>query len=89
MITPSNLRYHELLSLYVRVIDSSINGLVDQKGKIVMETKNMLYFDNGERVCMAPKKVCTFEFALPSGQFSTLPGSILLGRPEVRLSRLR
>lgn len=89
MITPNNLRYHELLCLNVRIVGSSINGLEDQKGKVVMETKNMLYFDNGERICMAPKKACTFEFALSSGQFSTLPGYLLLGRPEVRLSRLR
>jgi len=89
MITLNNLRYHELICLNVKIVDSKIEGLAGSEGTVVMETKNMLYFDNGEKVRAAPKAACTFEFVLPSGQFAKLPGSLILGRPEIRLSRLR
>jgi RNase P/RNase MRP subunit p29 len=49
----------------------------------------MIYFNNGRRNLAAPKAACTFEFTLPSGQLTELPGSLILGRPEVRLSKLR
>ena len=89
MITPNNLRYHELVCLNFKIVNSKIESLTGLEGKVVMETKNMLYFDNGEKVLAAPKAACTFEFALPSGQFMELPGYLILGRPEVRLSKLR
>jgi len=89
MITPTNLVYHELICLSMRIARSSIEGLTGLTGKVVMETRNMLYFEEGGRVRAAPKKACVFEFFLPSGNVCTVSGSSILGRPEVRLSRLR
>ncbi|MGQ9780925.1 MAG: ribonuclease P protein component 1 [Nitrososphaeria archaeon] len=89
MITSDNLKYHELICLKMKIAGSSIRSLVGLGGRVVMETKNMLYFDEGGRIRAAPKKVCVFEFELPSGELSTVLGSTILGRPEARLSRLR
>ena len=89
MITSNNLRYHELICLNVKIVDSKIESLVGSKGKVVMETKNMIYFNDGRSNLAAPKSACKFEFTLPSGQLTELPGSLILGRPEVRLSKLR
>jgi RNase P/RNase MRP subunit p29 len=89
MITPSNLIYNELICLNMRIARSSDRNLVGLSGRVVFETKNMLHFDSGVKICGAPKRVCDFEFILPSGQTVNVKGCTIEGRPEVRLSRLR
>jgi len=89
MITPSNLIYNELICLNMRIARSSVRNLIGLNGRVVFETKNMFHFDNGVKICSVPKKVCDFEFKLPSGQTVNVKGCTIEGRPEVRLSRLR
>jgi len=89
LITSGNLRYHELICLKMKISGSSIKSLVGLGGRVVFETKNMLYFDDCGRVRAAPKEACVFQFELPSGELLDVPGSSILGRPEARLSRLR
>jgi len=89
MITPNNILYHELICLSTKVVDSRIKSLVGLKGKVVMETKNMLYVDDGTKVRAVPKKVSVFEFILPSGHSIKLSGISIIGRPESRLSKMR
>ena len=89
MITPNNILYHELICLPTKVVDSRIKSLVGLKGKVVMETKNMLYVDDGTKVRAVPKKVSVFEFILPSGHSIKLSGISIIGRPESRLSKMR
>jgi len=89
MITPNNLIYHELVCLETKVVNSKVKSLVGLNGKVVMETKNMLYVDDGRKVRAVPKKVSVFEFLLPSGQSVKLSGISIIGRPENRLSKMR
>lgn len=89
MITPNNIFYHELICLQTKVVDSRIKSLVGLSGKVVMETKNMLYIDDGTKVRAVPKKVSIFEFILPSGSSIKLSGVSIVGRPESRLSKMR
>ncbi|MBC7090600.1 MAG: ribonuclease P protein component 1 [Nitrososphaeria archaeon] len=89
MITQNNIFYHELICLQTKVVDSRIKNLVGLSGKVVMETKNMLYIDDGTKVRAVPKKVSVFEFILPSGSSIKLSGVSIVGRPESRLSKMR
>lgn len=89
MIDSTNIIYHELICLEARVVDSKIRSLIGLNGKVVMETRNMLYLDDGKKVRAVPKKVSLFEFILPSGHAIKLPGTSIIGRPENRLSKMR
>lgn len=89
MITPTNIFYHELICLETKIVNSKIKSLIGLNGKVVLETKNMLYVDDGRKVRAVPKKVSVFEFTLPSGQSIKLSGASIVGRPESRLSKIR
>lgn len=89
MISLTNIIYHELICLEAKVVDSKIRSLVGLNGKVVMETRNMLYLYDGKKVRAVPKKVSLFEFTLPSGQTIKLSGTSIIGRPESRLSKMR
>ncbi|MCX8188905.1 MAG: ribonuclease P protein component 1 [Nitrososphaeria archaeon] len=89
MINSANIFYHELICLEARIVDSKIRSLIGLNGKVVMETRNMLYLDDGIKVRAVPKKVSLFEFKLPSGLTIKLSGTLIIGRPENRLSKMR
>ncbi len=89
MINLTNIIYHELICLEAKVVDSKIRSLVGLNGKVVMETRNMLYLYDDKKVRAVPKKVSLFEFTLPSGQTIKLSGTSIIGRPENRLSKMR
>lgn len=89
MISLTNIIYHELICLEAKVVDSKIRSLVGLNGKVVMETRNMLYLCDGKKVRAVPKKVSLFEFTLPSGQTIKLSGTSIIGRPENRLPKMR
>ncbi|WP_094228847.1 ribonuclease P protein component 1 [Methanolobus psychrotolerans] len=96
-ITPSKLVFHELIGLYVELIESTNPTLNDIRGKVVDETKNMIIVqteDGTEK--MIPKKSTSFVFRIPaqlSGKhaerYVKVNGNLLLSQPENRTKNIR
>ncbi|MBO3770120.1 MAG: ribonuclease P protein subunit [Thermoproteota archaeon] len=87
MRTPSNLAYHELIGLPVRVIDPKDNTTVFS-GKVVWETKNTLIIisEKGRRLTI-PKHHRVFVFKLGDKEV-VLKGESIAFRPEDRTGRI-
>lgn len=86
--TCRNLKAHELIGLHASVIDSNNQSLVGSRGKILHETRNMLFLQSSENVKMIPKNIAKLELSLPSNELCVLDGKELVGRPEDRIRRL-
>jgi len=87
-ITPKNLIYHELIGLKVKVHDSPNKALLGLEGKIVFETKNMLFLESDGKIKKIPKYPNIFEFYLEEGDRVIVNGKDLLRRPEDRLKKM-
>jgi ribonuclease P protein subunit POP4 len=87
-ITPENLIAHELIGLEARVVESSDPSYLNLNGKIVYETRNMLFLQTDMKTKMIPKNINKFLFKLPDDSQCLINGLDLVGRPEDRIQRL-
>ncbi|GGM72018.1 ribonuclease P [Thermogymnomonas acidicola] len=85
-----NLRDYldDLIGYHCEVVRSSNSALVGIGGKIVDETRNMVYIGSGRRVRAVPKGVVTLKISKP-GREVYLKGPLLCYRPEDRLKESR
>lgn len=87
-ITPKNIYVHELIGLHASIIESSNAALVGLSGKVVFESKNMLYIAVNKSIKMVPKNSVRVLFTLPDGSKCIVKGNDLIGRPEDRIERM-
>ncbi len=88
MITPNNIFRHEFVGLYVKVADSTHDGLIGIEGKVVDETKNTILIEQEDKIeKMIPKGVATFHFSLPDGKIVEIEGKTIIARPEDRIKK--
>ncbi len=97
-LSPSNLIYHELIGLACKVIDATNSCLVNIRGKVVDETRNMIVVETDE-MCekMVPKHGTIFVFQIPSRtsgknqiiQHIQVNGNLLLSQPANRTKNIR
>ncbi len=87
-IRPWNLHAHELIGLYVDVIDRR-TGRVVFRGRVLDETMNsfLVLCNDGVRRRFL-KKSWRFGFRLPSKEYVLVDGERLVGRPEDRVKRI-
>lgn len=83
-ITKKNVQAHELIGLDVEVARSDDKGKSGIKGRVVDETRNMLYVESAGKTRKMPKKECVFRFRVDDGKVEVDGGSIV-GRPEDRI----
>lgn len=84
--TKDNLKCHELIGLDVEVVEHSDRGLKGLSGRVVWETKNMLFVESPGREIMVPKSYGRFSFKLPSsGSVVMVEGEEILDSPEERV----
>jgi len=88
-ITPAMIRFHELVGLKARIVKSSDPTLKNLMGSVVDETKNTLKIYIKGKMKTIPKVNSSFLFNLPDGTKVRIHGSLLVGRPEDRLSKLK
>ncbi|MDD3042076.1 MAG: ribonuclease P protein component 1 [Methanosarcinaceae archaeon] len=98
-ILPSNLIYHELIGLFVKVVDSTNPSLIGIRGPVIDETKNMLLVETSQaRELMIPKAGTEFIFRIPaklsekgrrSDTFVKVQGNLLLSQPENRIKSIK
>jgi len=90
MITPQNLRIHELIGLRARVKTSLSLPHERLAGTVVDETKNTLVLRTGNGTeKTVPKKGCVFSFRLPGGKTADLAGDRIVYRPYDRPKKLK
>lgn len=88
MRRPKNLPRHELIGLWVEVVESENEYEEGIYGKVVDETKSTLKVEAREEKTI--KKVGRkFKFELPSGEEVKVGGDLLEGRPEERIKRAK
>ena len=80
-----NILRHELISLDVRVVESTNPALIGVEGKVVDETMNTMTIRCEGKDRILPKKASTFLFRLPSGEKIEIDGRQLMKRPEDRV----
>lgn len=83
-ITPATITRHELIGLSARVVEADNPDLVGLAGRVVDETRNTLRIDDGGTTKTVPKRVATFEVALPDGEYVVVNGDTLVARPARR-----
>ncbi len=86
MITPQNVCRHELIGLPVRVHASSNPIQTGITGVVCGESKQMIDICAGDRTLRVAKKFATFDLHLPDDTLVRVDGSVLVMRPEKRIS---
>ena len=90
MITPQNLRIHELIGLRASVARSLSLPYEGISGTVVDETKNTLMFrTKGGKEKRVPKRGSVFLFSLPGGAKAELDGDRIAFRPHDRPKKLK
>lgn len=86
MITHKNLVKHELIGLYVEILESKDPTIKGLKGKIIDETKNMLTIESEGKRKMIPKTICLFRFGI-SDRTVDVRGETLVAKPQDRTKK--
>jgi ribonuclease P protein subunit POP4 len=84
MITPENIRHHELIGLDVSIVQSSNPPLVGLNGKILDETKFMFSINTMTGIKMVPKYHSTWQFNL-DGISVSIDGNTITKRSYERM----
>jgi len=88
-ITPRNIVFHELIGLKVKVLSHSDPTVVGLEGIVIDETRNTLVIRsrNGDKRVF--KHCGVFRFFLPNNVVVDVDGTLIVGRPEDRLKRIK
>jgi len=84
MITQENLRMHELIGLEATVMKSNNAQIIGISGKIVDETKSMLFLNTVNGIKKIPKENAEWKFSFDKNE-SIVNGNLLTKRPQERL----
>jgi len=82
-----NLRKHELIGRWVRVVRATDPGIQGLEGRVVDETRNMLIVEAGGNPKMIPKEGSRFRFDVQGG--TEVEGDEIRYRPEDRIKKAR
>lgn len=83
-INEKNALMHELIGLKMEVIESTNKNLKGLSGKIIDETKNLLYVQQEKKEKKIPKKEVRIALWLPNKKKIEFDGSLINVRPEER-----
>jgi ribonuclease P protein subunit POP4 len=84
MITQENLPIHELIGLEATVVKSNNEQITGISGKIVDETKSMLFLNTINGIKKIPKENTEWKFSFDENE-SIVNGNLLAKRPQERL----
>lgn len=87
MITADNLLAHELIGLYIEVIEGSAADLKGLSGTVIQETRNTISIRAGSRTKLIAKNSARKIKVVFSSGTCFISGSSLIGRPEDRISK--
>ncbi len=79
---------HELIGLWVEVIDSKNKDYIGIYGEVVDETKNTLRIRSPDgKIRTVIKEFCTFLFYFDDGFIVKVDGKLIKGRPWERIKK--
>jgi RNase P/RNase MRP subunit p29 len=82
----------DILGKKIEILSCSNRYNINKVGKIVNETKNMIYLlseeKNAEIKRISKKEIDLYKVILPSGDYF-INGKTLLGRPEEKISKIK
>jgi ribonuclease P protein subunit POP4 len=84
MITKENLLIHELIGLEAMVVKSNNEQITGISGKVVDETKSMLFLNTINGIKKIPKENAEWKFSFDKNE-SIVNGNLLTKRPQERL----
>jgi ribonuclease P protein subunit POP4 len=84
MITQENLLIHELIGLEVTIMKSNNEQIVGISGKVVDETKSMLFLNTINGIKKIPKENSEWKFSFDKNE-SIMNGNLITKRPQERL----
>lgn len=87
-ITPRNIISHELIGLYIEVLNHPDPSLIGVRGRITWETHNTLRVDTGQRILVILKSGGLFRVTLPGGRTTIVRGDHILASPSERARRI-
>ena len=84
MITQENLFMHELIGLDAAVVKSNNVQIIGISGRIVDETKSMLFLNTINGIKKIPKENVEWKFSFDKNEF-IVSGNLLAKKPQERL----
>ena len=84
MITQENLLIHELIGLDATIMKSNNEQITGISGKIVDETKSMLFLNTINGIKKIPKEIAEWKFSFDKNE-SIVTGSLIIKRSQDRL----
>ncbi|TSA17256.1 MAG: ribonuclease P protein subunit [Nitrosopumilales archaeon] len=84
MITQENLLIHELIGLEATVVKSNNEQITGISGKVIDETKSMLFLNTINGIKKIPKENAEWKFSFDKNE-SIVNGNLLTKRPQERL----
>jgi RNase P/RNase MRP subunit p29 len=84
-----NIVLHELVGLEATVLDSKDHDQIGISGRVVMETKNLLYIKSGKSIKLIPKLPTVFAFSDGVGTYRVEGSEICFGSAERTAKALR
>jgi len=84
MITQENLLIHELIGLEATVMKSNNEQITGISGKVIDETKSMLFLNTINGIKKIPKENAEWKFSFDKNE-SIVNGNLLTKRPQERL----
>ncbi|HKC78738.1 MAG TPA: ribonuclease P protein subunit [Nitrosopumilaceae archaeon] len=84
MITQENLLIHELIGLEAIVVKSNNEQITGISGKVIDETKSMLFLNTINGIKKIPKEIADWKFSFDKNE-SIVNGNLLTKRPQERL----
>jgi ribonuclease P protein subunit POP4 len=84
MITQENLLIHELIGLEAVVVKSNNKQITGISGKVIDETKSMLFLSTINGIKKIPKENTEWKFSFDKNE-SIVNGNLLTKRPQERL----
>ena len=84
MITQENLLMHELIGLEAIVMKSNNAQIIGISGKVIDETKSMLFLNTVNGIKKIPKENAEWKFSFDKNE-SIVNGNLLTKRPQERL----
>jgi len=84
MITQENLVMHELIGLEASITKSNNREIIGISGKVIDETKSMLFINTKSGIKKIPKEITEWEFSFHDNKL-IVDGNLLAKRPQERL----
>lgn len=84
MITQENLLIHELIGLEATIMTSNNEQIIGISGKVVDETKSMLFLNTVNGIKKIPKENIEWKFSFDKYE-SRVNGNLITKRPQERL----